>query len=96
MPESPRRASRRPGHSTSEESHDREEKRSLPGRQGADRRRQVARRGREGRVEAKSLNWYGPLVDLVVRSSRSVRSGKPVDKAALTAELVKLEGVVKK
>jgi formylglycine-generating enzyme required for sulfatase activity len=46
--------------------------------------------------EAKSLNWYGPLVDLVVRSSRSVRSGKPVDKAALTAELVKLEGVVKK
>jgi hypothetical protein len=47
-------------------------------------------------LEAKSLGWYGPLVDLVVRSSRSVRSGKPVDKAALTAELVKLEGVVKK
>jgi hypothetical protein len=46
--------------------------------------------------EAKSLNWYGPLVDLVVRLSRGVRSGKPVDKVALTAELVKLEGTVKK
>lgn len=46
--------------------------------------------------EARSLGWYGPLVDLVVKSSQGVRSGKPVDKAALTNELAQLEGKLKK
>lgn len=46
--------------------------------------------------EARSLGWYGPLVDLVVKASQGVRSGKPVDKAALSAELAQLEGKLKR
>lgn len=42
--------------------------------------------------EARSVPGYGPLVDLVVRSAQGVRSGKPIVKANLTAELAKLEG----
>jgi hypothetical protein len=42
--------------------------------------------------EARSVPGYGPIVDLVVRLSQGVRSGKPVDKATLVAELAKLEG----
>jgi len=42
--------------------------------------------------EARSVPGYGPLVDLVVRYSQLVRSGKVIDKAALSADLVKLEG----
>lgn len=45
--------------------------------------------------EARNVPGYGPLVDLVVRSSQGVRSGKPIDKAALVAELAKLEGTRK-
>lgn len=40
--------------------------------------------------EARKVAGYGPLVDLVVRYSQGVRSGKPVDKAALSADLAKL------
>ena len=45
--------------------------------------------------EARKVPGYGPLVDLVVRTSQGVRSGKPVDKAALVNELAKLEGTRK-
>lgn len=40
--------------------------------------------------EQRKVAGYGPLVDIVVRVSQSVRSGKPVEKAALLAELGKL------
>jgi formylglycine-generating enzyme required for sulfatase activity len=46
--------------------------------------------------EARSLAWYAPYVDLVVRFGQGVRSGRPVDKAALAAELAKLEGKERK
>ncbi len=46
--------------------------------------------------EARAVPGYGPLVDLVVRLSQGARSGKPVDKAGLSAELAKLEGSIKK
>jgi hypothetical protein len=46
--------------------------------------------------EARSLPAYVPLVDLVVSFSQGVRSGKPVDKAQLVAELAKLEAKEKK
>jgi hypothetical protein len=41
--------------------------------------------------EARAVPGYGPIVDLVVRFSQAARSGKPVDKAALAAELAKLD-----
>ncbi|MES2687308.1 MAG: SUMF1/EgtB/PvdO family nonheme iron enzyme [Pseudomonadota bacterium] len=40
--------------------------------------------------EARSVQGYGPLVDLVVRLSQGARNGKPIEKPALLAELVKL------
>lgn len=45
--------------------------------------------------EARNVPGYGPLVDLVVRFSQGVRTGKPIDKAALVADLAKLEGTKK-
>lgn len=45
--------------------------------------------------EARNVPGYGPLVDLVVRFSQGVRSGKPIDKTALVADLAKLEGTKK-
>jgi hypothetical protein len=45
--------------------------------------------------EARAVPGYGPLVDLVVGFSQGVRSGKPVDKTTLVAELAKLEGTKK-
>lgn len=42
--------------------------------------------------EARSVSGYGPLVDLVVRYSQGVRTGKAIDKAALATDLGKLEG----
>lgn len=45
--------------------------------------------------EARSVAGYGPLVDLVVGFSQGVRSGKPIDKTLLLAELAKLEGTKK-
>ena len=42
--------------------------------------------------EARAVPGYAPLVDLVVRSSQAVRGGKAIDKAALVADLAKLEG----
>ncbi len=39
---------------------------------------------------------YGPLVDLVGRSSQAVRSGRPVDKTALTGELAQIEQRIKR
>jgi formylglycine-generating enzyme required for sulfatase activity len=46
--------------------------------------------------DARSVPDYGPLVDLVVRLSLGVRSGKRVDKPALVADLAKLENKEKK
>jgi hypothetical protein len=46
--------------------------------------------------EARSVPGYGPLVDLVVKFSQGVRSGKPIDKASLVADLTRLEGKDKK
>jgi len=46
--------------------------------------------------EARSVPGYGPLVDLVVKFSQGVRSGKPIEKPALVAELASLEGKEKK
>lgn len=45
--------------------------------------------------EARNAPGYGPLVDLVVRTSQGVRTGKAIDKAALVAELAKVEGTRK-
>ena len=45
--------------------------------------------------EARNVPGYGPLVDLVVRFSQGVRSGRPIDKTALVADLAKLEGTRK-
>jgi len=42
--------------------------------------------------EARSLPGYVPMVDLVVKFAQGVRSGKPIDKPSLVAELAKLEG----
>ncbi len=39
----------------------------------------------------RSAPVYGPVVDLVSRTAQSVRSGNPVDRNALLAELAKLE-----
>lgn len=41
--------------------------------------------------EARAVPGYGPLVDLVVKLSLGVRTGKPVAKPALVAELAKLQ-----
>ncbi|WP_162241866.1 SUMF1/EgtB/PvdO family nonheme iron enzyme [Pseudorhodoferax sp. Leaf267] len=46
--------------------------------------------------EARSVPGYGPLVDLVVKYSQGARSGKPVDKPALLAELNSIEAKVSK
>ncbi|NRF67071.1 SUMF1/EgtB/PvdO family nonheme iron enzyme [Aquincola sp. S2] len=40
--------------------------------------------------EARKVPGYGPLVDLVVRYSLGVRTGKPIDKTALANDLGKL------
>lgn len=45
--------------------------------------------------EARAVPGYGPLVDLVVRFSQGVRTGKAIDKAVLVADLAKLEGTKK-
>ena len=46
--------------------------------------------------EARTVTGYGPLVDLVVKHSQAVRGGKPIDKAALLAEIKSLEAKVLK
>ena len=40
--------------------------------------------------EARSVQGYGPLIDLVVKLSQSARNGKPIEKPALLAEVAKL------
>lgn len=46
--------------------------------------------------EGRSVPGYAPLVDMVVRFSQDARSGKPIERNALIAELVKLEAKDKK
>ncbi len=46
--------------------------------------------------EARAVPGYGPLVDLVVKTSQDARGGKPVDRAALLAALAALEDKVLK
>jgi hypothetical protein len=41
--------------------------------------------------EGRAAHGYGPLVDLAVRYAQNVRSGKPIAKNDLTAELGKLQ-----
>lgn len=46
--------------------------------------------------EARSVSGYGPLVDLVVKSSQEARGGKVIDRNALQSELGALEDKVLK
>ena len=46
--------------------------------------------------EARAVPGYGPLVDVIVKYSQGARSGKPVDKPALLAELNALEAKASK
>jgi hypothetical protein len=42
-------------------------------------------------LEARKATGYAPLIDLAVRYAQNVRSGKPISKDDLTAELRKLQ-----